>query len=87
MKYNLYAVYDKTAKAYAPPMAALNNATAIRTFRGQVNHVDPNNVLNTSPSDFALYGLGEFDSETGIITANTPEFLIDADAIHNGSKK
>lgn len=68
MNYVIYAVYDRVAGAFSAPQLAINDATAIRSFKQQAK----NSPFNT---DLELYSLGTFNGESGIITANAPSFL------------
>lgn len=59
MQYKLYSIYDKDAKEYGPLFNAKNDIVASRYVEEmikEVNHVD----------SYALYRMGEFDTEFGI---------------------
>lgn len=68
MNYTLFAVYDRVAGAYGAPQIAINEATAIRSFKQQAK----NSPFNT---DLELYSLGTFNGESGLISATSPVFL------------
>lgn len=65
----LVALYDRATEAYAPVMTVHTRAEAIRSFRNEVNN--PQSPLNQHPTDYELYKLGEYDEQTGHITANS----------------
>lgn len=59
MIYNLYAIYDKDANEYGPLFNAKNALIASRYVEEiikEVKNVDP----------YALYRMGEYDTEKGI---------------------
>lgn len=63
MIYNLYAIYDKDAKEFGPLFNAKNDIVASRYVEEmikEVNHVD----------SYALYCMGEYDTENGITETN-----------------
>jgi len=74
----IYSVRDKRANEYGQPMAMPTDAHAVRSFTQEVNRTDTANMLNQYPEDFAIYHVGTFDSETGCITENGPQLLMEA---------
>lgn len=60
MIYQLYTIYDKVAEQYGVPFASLNDAVAVRHFNKTVSM----NMM-AEPTDFELYGLGCFDTNSG----------------------
>lgn len=59
MQYKLYSIYDKDAQEYGPLFNAKNDIVASRYVEEmlkEVNHVD----------SYALYCMGEYDTEYGI---------------------
>ena len=61
--YKLYSIYDKDAKEFGPLFNAKNDIVASRYVEEMikdVNHVD----------SYALYCMGEFDTENGITETN-----------------
>jgi len=61
----LYSVYDSKVQSFSPPFIQRNNADATRNFAQAA--AEPNSQLAQFPSDFSLYFIGTFDSETGIL--------------------
>ncbi|WGL31368.1 nonstructural protein [Dipodfec virus UOA04_Rod_986] len=69
MVYGLYSIFDKVAGMYGNPFVQLNDNTAIRYFKSQMNQVQ------FEPTDFDLYKVGTFEPESGAV-ANTLEFIV-----------
>lgn len=59
MKVNIYTIYDKVANECGPIYQAKNDGVAFRAF---INLIGENSTVN--PSDYDVYCLGEFDTET-----------------------
>jgi len=77
MIYRIYSVKDLKAAAFAPPFFLGRDEVAVRTFKSAVN--DPTHPMHPHPEDYHLYHVGEFDDETGVITAlEQPRFIIAA---------
>lgn len=81
MKYGIYAVRDKLA-GYMNLAIEGNDAIACRSFGTLVN--SGNSVLSASPSDFDLYKLGSYDSESGSIESCTPSFVCSGSSVFVG---
>lgn len=63
MQYKLYSIYDKDAQEYGPLFNAKNDIVASRYVEEilkDVNHAD----------SYALYCMGEYDTENGITETN-----------------
>lgn len=72
MKKMLFAIKDNKV-GFLAPMVDDNENTAIRNFKYAVSN---NDILNFAPSDFDLFRIGEFDTDSGIITAlSSPDFI------------
>lgn len=69
MKQNIYSIYDRVSKEYAPPFLAKNDGMAKRMFTASV-HKDILPIKTLSVDDFGLYVLGEFDTETAQIQSH-----------------
>lgn len=65
----IVTVLDKALGAYSRPMCVPSVGIAVRSFTDEVNRQDSNNEMYKHPEDFVLYGIGEFDEETGVINA------------------
>lgn len=73
----LIAVRDQKATEFTQPVTAPTRGAAIRSWGDQLN--DPKNRdtdARRHPEDFSLWFLGEYDSNTGVITpAPVPQQL------------
>lgn len=67
MKKLLYSVRDIKAEAFGAPILVDNIGIAMRQWCDAVNN--PELPLIKHPEDYALYRIGEFDLEKGIIIA------------------
>jgi len=69
----IYSVYDKKALSFSPLFIAENDDVAKRiVFMSMAS----NTMLSSSPSDFSLYRLGEFDSNNGNVSGISPVMLV-----------
>lgn len=62
----IFAIYDKKACVYRSQFFAQDHETAVRSFYRLTN--DSNSDVNMFPDDFALYCIGEFNCDSGIIS-------------------
>lgn len=65
MKKLLFSTYDSKINSYQPPFTAEHAGEAIRAFERASN--DPESNIYHYPSDFTLFEIGIFDTETGKI--------------------
>ena len=65
----LYAIKDAKS-TFMPCTVDVNDATAIRNFENAVRQV--NSILSSHPNDFALFKVGEYDNESGVISPVFP---------------
>ena len=65
MKYSIYSYRDAKV-GFGSPFVDQSDATAIRGFSYAMN--DEHGIMSFCPSDFDLYLLGDFDTESGVIT-------------------
>lgn len=78
MKFGIYAVRDVKV-GFQSISVQPNDAAAVRGFESTV--INSDSVLSTHSEDFSLFKLGEFDAESGRITAlELPIQLIEASA-------
>lgn len=63
MKFGLYSIKDAKT-GFMTPTVDQNDASALRNFAHAVSQSD--SLLHSHPNDFALYLLGEFDTDVGI---------------------
>ena len=75
MKYPIYSIRDSKV-GFMTPTIDQNDASAARNFEHAV--MNSASLMNSHPGDYALYRIGEFDSESGDIFGCMPEHVIDA---------
>lgn len=78
---NLYSIYDRKARLYAPPFLARTDAEAVRMFTQAVNDKDPQNLLHRFAEDYELAELGEFNEDAGIIETKPAATVIRGDQV------
>nr|UXQ87960.1 MAG: nonstructural protein [Microvirus sp.] len=70
-KLQIFTIHDQPADAFIPPFFLPNENMAKRTFQQCIH--DETHQFSKSPSDYTLFHLGEFDSETAeIIPTGSP---------------
>ena len=73
----IYSILDKIPGVYSNPFYLKSNAVALREIKYLINEDKQQNIFNTNIKDKALYCLGQFNEETGIIKPlDKPEFII-----------
>lgn len=77
MKYPIYAVKDRLV-GFMQPMVEMNDDSAIRNFN---YGLEKSGVKN---SDYSLYRIGEYDTDSGIISSIQPEWIFEG---KDGKKK
>lgn len=74
MKYGLYSIRDVKTGFMTPVMEA-NQETAVRNFTHTV--VNSDGILASYCQDFSLYHIGDFDSDSAVVTpVLPPEYVI-----------
>lgn len=74
MKLNIYVIKDKRS-CFMTPTFDYNDAAAVRNFEHACRNVD--SLFNSHPADFSMYRIGEYDTESGVITPCEPFFIVD----------
>lgn len=75
----IVAVRDVKMSQFNNPMAVPSLGVAQRSFQDEVNRVDPNNTVNKYPADFALYHIGFYDTDKGILEPfPVPDLVVQA---------
>jgi hypothetical protein len=70
----VFSVRDSKAAAYMQPFFSLNEATAHRACGACL--IDSNHPFYSTPEDYSLYILGEYDDSSGKFTLlDAPEHL------------
>lgn len=68
MKLLMYSICDKKT-SYIYPFPEYSDQSAVRQFAANING---NPIAKDNPQDFELFCVGEFDMETGLVDAYTP---------------
>lgn len=69
MKYSVFAIRDfKTG--FLSPVCEANEAAAVRNFEAACLKSD--SLFFSHPEDYALYLIGEYDTDSGLLTALSP---------------
>lgn len=66
MLLKVFSVYDSKSETYGRPFCAKTKGEAIRDFTDVANNKDNN--IGKYPTDFALFHLGDFDDNSGVVT-------------------
>ena len=74
MIYPLFSIKDDLT-GYGIPFASDNDATGMRAF---YEYVSMNKLMSQNKSQFNLYHVGEFDTESGFISGSTPRYICSA---------
>lgn len=71
---NCYSIYDKKTGEYMPPFFVPNTVMALRAIQQALSKESSN--LSAYPHDFALYDIGHFNKDEGLIVSNgQPKFI------------
>lgn len=70
MIYQVFAVKDSKAAAFALPFFLPRMELAIRSFKDAVS--DPKHEMHRHPEDYSLWCLGEYDDEKGAMLPVEP---------------
>lgn len=77
MKYGIYSIRD-IRTGFLNIAIDVNNSSAERNFRHACKN--PDSLMHSHSSDYALFKIGEFDSDTGIIEETCPiDLIVSAD--------
>lgn len=83
MKYGIYSIRDfKTG--FLPPTVDQNDGSAARNFEHAVLQSEQT-LFFSHPEDYALYRIGDFDTDTGEVTPCMPAELLTATQVFNSA--
>lgn len=71
----IYAVKDLATQAFGNPFTTRAQGEAMRSFIDEANNDPQKSAIAQHPEDYELYKLGEYDDDTGQITAMEPELI------------
>ncbi len=74
MKYKMFSVFDTAVGAYTRPFAAQSAGAAIRAFEDDCVNAD--SPVAKHPEDYALFLLGSFDDNNGLLVAESPPLCL-----------
>lgn len=75
MIYGIYSIRDAKT-GFLNITLDQSDAAAIRGFEHATRNAD--SLFFTHPSDYSLFKIGEFNTDTGVITSCVPEVLVHA---------
>lgn len=75
MLYKVYSILDVNV-GYGMPVVQDNHAVAMRNFENAC--CDKSSVFATHSSDFSLWCIGTFDSDSGVMESTPPEKICNA---------
>lgn len=70
MNLNIYSIYDSVAGTFTTPIFLHNDNEAKRLFKTWCNN--PELPMHANPGDYALYAIGFYDNNSGLIEPQTP---------------
>jgi hypothetical protein len=73
MRLLAFAIYDEKADAYMSPFFAAAPGIAIRNFMDIFK--SPDNWMQKHPTDFKLFRIGNWDDNTGELSAEKPVLM------------
>lgn len=83
----MYSILDKGVQAFSQPFSAHNDYAARRVFERSV--ADPESIMSIKPSDFALFRIGSFDDDLGLISSEDshPVLISEGHEIFSGLER
>ena len=78
MKYPIYSIRDAKT-GFMSPTVDMNDPAAVRNFEHALRNSA--SLMNSHPNDYSLFRIGEFDTETGAVTACLPANIADASSV------
>lgn len=75
---NVYAMKDARL-GWLQPTFEPNDEVAFRNFEHAVQ--TSGTIMTSHKTDFSLYKIGTFDTESGLINSCIPEFIVGGDSI------
>lgn len=81
MKYLIVSLRDAKT-GFGIPQTEVNEQTALRNFEYAFNK--KGTLVYEHAADYSLYKVGEYDTETGVLSGCTvPELIVDALSVQN----
>lgn len=81
MRFRMYSIRDRLT-GFMTPVLEQSDPVAMRNFRMACDvQKRDQSIVAFSPSDFSLYHIADFDSETGILSPVSPlDFICQGDS-------
>lgn len=73
MIYPVFAICDAKT-GFMPPTVDYNDASAVRNFEHAVKA--PDSLMGSHPSDYSLRRIGQYDTETGVLTPESAPVIV-----------
>jgi len=73
MKLYIFAIRDQATDSFDRPMFMVSPGQMLRAFQDEVNRESKDNPMFVHPGDYALWSLGEFDTDNGLFRVHAPE--------------
>lgn len=80
MNRKIFSVYDAKADSFGQPMFVVNEAVMFRMMKDEVLRGGADNLVAKHPQDFAVYLIGEFNDESGMICGDKPVIVFRCEA-------
>lgn len=81
----MFSVKDSVSGTFASPVSFAHENIVIREYKTAINS-HPDSIIGANPQDFALYLIGEFDENSGVITSFDPKFIINLNELKEVKK-
>lgn len=78
MKYGVYSIRDART-GFLPPTVDINDSSAMRNFAHAC--MQKESLLFSHIEDYALYKIGDFFTDSGTISEQLPELILDGSSI------
>lgn len=83
MVYGIFSMKDDL-NGFMNIFHEVSSDVAKRGFLHSLAVADPHSLFYSHPQDYSLYRLGDFDSDSGLITVYpTPEFIVGGQSRHD----
>lgn len=78
---SVVSIFDRKGVEYRSLWLANSDAAAVRDFEVAIVQDNGRTLLSQYPGDFCLMKVGEFDTETGALSVQTPVVLHEAASV------
>lgn len=84
MMMKVFAIRD-VKSGFLNPTVEMSDDIAVRNFEHAIQCTSKDSLFFTHASDYALYAIGEYDTDSGqILGFDVPRLLLQADAVKVG---